>query len=268
MTKWETLFSPTLWNLNALVLFVIILALYIWLLGPFQQYHSEVEDFPFSRKLFFICGLLVLGIAWASPLFIFGHLSFTAHMVQMSLLYFLVPPMILSGCPAWLLKAIGRHMNFGPRFRWAFQPAIAIMMFNGMFILYHVPVVFDYVMTHTSLHMWFFELLMVFSFFMWWPLASPLSEYQLQGKERRTYISANEWMLMPACFVLLISNSALFKVYSNPDDQLQALRVFLGRTSEIPSFPTFFHLSAIQDQRWGSLCMIGFHYLALGWFKK
>ncbi len=265
MSVLQLFFNFAWWNLNELILCFFIILLYAGAIRFQRRYRGEAV--PRARLAAFALGAAAFTAGWASPLFALGHVWNTAHMIRMSLLYFVAPPLLIAGCPAWLLQSVLRRLSRHRPLRRAANPMVALWLFNALFILYHVPFVFDHVMIRPWAHHWFFAALTAVSLWMWYPLASPLPEHQLAGKRRKAYISANGWILMPACALVLFSNQTLFEIYRDPSLQFQALGSILGG-NPLPLEAMPRPVSAIQDQRWGSLCMILFHSVSFGWFRR
>src|ERR1700686_3001534 len=85
--------SESLWISCALI-FAAVVYLRRWLL---LRRHDR--NFKGWRAVSFLCGLLFIWIAMASPLAELDHEMLTAHMIQHLLLMTLGPPLILLGVP-------------------------------------------------------------------------------------------------------------------------------------------------------------------------
>src|SRR5699024_6242385 len=90
-----------IWDTDLLIGILCIALLYILLLHrlrTIKMYQKHVILF-----------LLVLGLLYitiGSPLSRISHFSFSLHMIQMSILYFIIPPIILLGIPNPMLDHI------------------------------------------------------------------------------------------------------------------------------------------------------------------
>ncbi|CAM3476726.1 cytochrome c oxidase assembly protein [Hydrogenibacillus schlegelii] len=265
---WELLAGSGSWNRPLLWLTMGLTAAYVLAVGPLQPAGAGVERVPFIRKVSFLAGLGLLYVCWGSPLLVLSHVWFSAHMAQMSLSYFIVPPLLLIGLPQRALRPlVGRRR--GPSvFRRLFDPRAALWSFNGLFVIYHLPSVFDRVMTHAAAHIAFLTALFALAVWMWWPLVGPIPEQRLPEAGRKRYIAANERLLMPACLLLLLAPLAVFRTYVDPVYRWKALGVCFPPSvaMEAALWPAFG--SPLQDQRLGSLIMLALHAAAFAMMLK
>ena len=73
-----------------------------------------------------------------------SHIMLGAHMIQMALLYFVAPILLIRGLPEWVWKRIVNYPVIRPLFRFFTLPLVALAVFNSLFPLYHIPLIFDY----------------------------------------------------------------------------------------------------------------------------
>ena len=59
-----------------------------------------------KKAILFFLSLALLFLIIGTPLAALSHLSFSLHMLQMSLLYFIIPPLILAGIPERLFEKL------------------------------------------------------------------------------------------------------------------------------------------------------------------
>lgn len=152
----------------------------------------------------FLSGMLALYLAQGGPVSLLGHIFFSFHMVSMALSYLVAVPLIMLGIPDWLWRTF---LKVNPLRRFAFlaQPVVAALLFNGLFSLYHIPVVHDYVMLHFTVHRLYYGLLFLTSVLMWWNLINPLPEYRkLGGLGQVGFIFLNMVLLTPACGLIIL----------------------------------------------------------------
>src|SRR5699024_12305552 len=70
-----------------------------------------------------------------------SHFSFSLHMIQMSILYFIIPPIFLLGIPEPLFQQLGKIPIIKKVRTFIFSPVISLSIFAGLFLLYHLPFV-------------------------------------------------------------------------------------------------------------------------------
>ncbi len=180
--------------------FFIVVALYVHFVmqsGSIKWYHKK----PY---LFFL-GMILLYITAFSPLVTFTHLSFSLHMIRMSMLFFIVPPLILSGIPDAFIKKEWRKRN-----KW-FSPMTALISFSVLFLVYHLPAVLNIITRYPFLYNGYSTLLFTLSVGMWWPLAGPVpdpaSTFCMGNREKmKRYAMVSGLIIMPACLLFIVNS--------------------------------------------------------------
>ncbi|GAE91770.1 CtaG protein [Gracilibacillus boraciitolerans JCM 21714] len=97
-----------------------------------------------EQVLYFYGGLVLLYIIKGSPMDLMSHIMFTAHMLQMALYYLLFPILIIKGIPTWAWRKVFEVPVLKHVLKLLTKPLIALLLFNGLFSLYHIPIVFDF----------------------------------------------------------------------------------------------------------------------------
>ncbi|PYE44352.1 cytochrome c oxidase assembly factor CtaG [Paenibacillus barcinonensis] len=250
-----------LWSPLVLALFLIIAAAYLVLVGPFSERVQGAVPATAGQKITFLSGLTFLYLAQAGPFNLLGHVMFSFHMVSMALSYLVAPPLMMKGLPVWVWRSIVRWL---PRRRLSFlaHPIVAAVLFNGLFSLYHLPVVHDYVMLNFTVHRLYYIVLFITSMLMWWTLLNPLPEgRQASGLSKVGFIFLNMVLLTPACGLIIFASEPLYQTYSNPAAWAEAMRYCVSGDSStlLRSFggPAFFNFlsSAKEDQQVGGILM-------------
>lgn len=182
---------------------------------------TRAERFGAAQLACFWSGLAILWLAVCSPLDGFADTSLTAHMFQHFLLMAAAPPLLLLGTPVVpLLRGLPRWMRRGVagpllRQRWLralahalSHPTAAWLLFNGAFLLWHLPGPYDFALqnerVHDLEHLCFLATAMLF----WYVVLQPWPAAQ------RT----NGWMVLLYLLSADIVNTAL-----------SAFLVFCGR---------------------------------------
>jgi putative membrane protein len=228
---------PANWNDQLNLLFLITAIVYLLLTSQLKTWFPYPEPVSGKTKGLFLLALIIYYFAVGSPLDLVGHELFSMHMLQMSLLYFVLPPLLLLGIPAYMwrplirlpvLRAIGRFFT---------RPVFTLFFFNGIISLYHVPIVFDTIMRNHPLHYISHAILLFAAFCMWWPIACPVPEYdKVPSLYKLALIFGNGVLLTPACAMITFTNILLFKTYATMS----------------PLIPV---LSPLEDQQLGGVIM-------------
>ncbi|MFC3040795.1 cytochrome c oxidase assembly protein [Virgibacillus xinjiangensis] len=164
-----------------------------------------------KKPLLFLASLCLLFLLTGSPLASLSHLSFSLHMIQMSLLFFIVPPLLLAGIPVHFFKKI-KSMPLLKKF--TFPSKLALLLFALFFLLYHLPPVLSAITQHTALQHGYTLLLLLLACSMWWPIISPDPSQRLSKEPLRRYLWMSVSVLMPACLLFILL--AIIDGTSNP----------------------------------------------------
>lgn len=158
-------------------------------------------------------GLFLLVEAW--PVHDIAEKSlFSFHMTEHMVLALIVPPAILKGVPGWLLRLLVRPVL--PALRIMTKPLIAIVFFNAVLALIHVPRVLEAMVTSGTVHFTFHLLLVVSASVMWWPVIGPIPELgKLRPELAMGYLFLQSLVpTIPASF-LTFADGVVYKVYEN-----------------------------------------------------
>lgn len=255
MFGFEALWSPYFF-------FVICAVTVVYLLftGPYRYKIEGSKEVDRKTKAFFVFGMALLYICKGGPLDLLGHLMFSAHMAQMALVYLAIPPLLILGTPPWMARLLIHQKGIKPVFHFLTKPLIALLVFNGLFSLYHIPLVFDTVKTDITLHAIISILLFIASFCMWWPLLNKLEEYQtLNGVKKIGYIFADGVLLTPACALIIFADTSLYATYTDSQAWVNALALCVS-PDVIQAMgalaPEMFNvLPPVEDQQLGGVIM-------------
>lgn len=206
-----------LWNPSMIVLCLILLLGYYALIKVFVKDIPGSSPVSAKQQILYVLGVLLLYIGKGSPVYLLGHIMFSVHMVEMTLVYLLATPLILMGIPTWAYENMMRLKVIRLVFSFMTRPVISIVLFNGLFTFYHFPIIFDYVIVREELEAITSLILFIAAIFMWWPILSPLPDNKnLSDLRKIVYIIINGVMLTPACAYLFLSNTVLYDAYSDP----------------------------------------------------
>ncbi|WFA06812.1 cytochrome c oxidase assembly factor CtaG [Bacillus sp. HSf4] len=246
-----------LWSPYFLGAVLVVTALYFFLV---TRLGSENERASRKEISLFLSAMVLVYMSKGSPLDLLGHIMFSAHMAQMAILYLVVPPLIILGVPAWLWKKFIFRPVVKPLFRFLTKPLIAIIVFNGLFSMYHVPLVFDFIKTDTVYHAAVTVLLFIAGFFMWWPLIHRIEGLpQMNGLLKMGYIMADGILLTPACALIMFSGTPLYATYSDPSAWVEAMKLCVpldmlsGMSLTGPEM--FSSMPVLEDQQLGAIVM-------------
>lgn len=250
-----------LWSPYYFLVIFLITVLYFLIIGPWRSRFIGSAPVVMKQRILFVLGMLGLYISKGSPVDLLGHIMFSAHMTQMAILYLVVPPLLILGIPDWLWKAIIVRPIIKPVLKLFTHPIIALIVFNGVFSCYHIPLIFDFVKTNPLYHAAMTTIIFIAAIFMWLPLLNDtLPKWQsLSGIKKIGYIFANGVLLTPACGLIIFATDPLYATYSEPQAWINALSLCVpidmlnGLNLTGPDM--FNILPLVEDQQLGGILM-------------
>lgn len=271
------------WSPLFLALMLILTALYFVLVGPIADRAGIEEKATPWQKVMFISGMFILYMAQGGPISLLGHTMFTFHMISMALSYIAAPPLLMRGIPAWVWRKVLDYPLI-KSFAFLGKPIVAALLFNGLFSIYHIPVVHDYVMLNFAVHRLYYIVLFIASLLMWGSLVHPVPDRDRGSSLAKIgFIFLNMVLLTPACGLIIFASEPLFATYSDPNVWAAAMGYCYSGDPQVllqsVGGPSYFNLlpNAQQDQQVGGVVMKMFQELIFGimlayvffqWYKK
>jgi putative membrane protein len=248
------------WSPYFLSILVLVTIGYLLLTVKYRERFRDSELLTKSEASYFTVAIVLLYIIKGSPVDLLGHLMFSVHMVQMAVLYLIIAPLMIKGIPNWLWKKLLSIRSIKMILQFFTKPLIILILFNGMFSFYHIPLIFDFIKTDMWLHGGYTALLFVMAILMWWPLVNKVPEYQnLNGIKKIGYIFANGILLTPACALIIFADRPMSLTYSDPAIWAEALKLCVSPAALASlnvSGPEMFNsLPLIDDQQLGGVIM-------------
>ncbi|MBE1444009.1 cytochrome c oxidase assembly protein [Paenibacillus sp. OAS669] len=237
-----------LWSPGLLLILVVIGWLYGLAISRWRHKFAESEPVSFKQLFYFYSGLLLYYIAEGSPLSYYGHhYSFSAHMFQQSLLYLVMPPVLMLGLPGWLLRPLFKH-PIAHKIMYALtSPLVSLFVFNMVFSFYHIPMIMDTLMANPLLHDVYNTVFILAAFQMWFPVFCPLPEYsRMTELKKMAYIFVNGILLTPACALIIFAGEPMYANYKDVSEQ-------------------FLYMSVLNDQQLGGVIMKIVQEIVYGW---
>ena len=72
----------------------------------FRPLFKDSKPLTTSQSRLFVFAMVFLYLIKGGPLDLMGHLMFYAHMVQMAVLLFIIPPLMILAIPEWIWNRI------------------------------------------------------------------------------------------------------------------------------------------------------------------
>ncbi len=172
-------FFLTQWNWQPSIIggTLLVLALYMYAVGPLREKYFPEEQFSMGKAVAFIVGVNLIFLSLFSALDELGdRYLFSAHMLQHLVLTLVGPPLMVIGTPGWLIRPLLRKRVLLKIGKIVTHPFVAFALFNIDLWLWHAPSLYDATLFNDNLHIMEHLTFIVFGVIFWWPLFSPVEE--------------------------------------------------------------------------------------------
>jgi putative membrane protein len=207
----------TAWNFDplAIAFLALLLAGYFAAVGPLRRRVGE-EPVRGRRIASFVAGWALLALAVLSPLDAIGRqYLFVAHAAQLFIIITFVAPLLMLGVPEWLTSRLLAVEGIRRATRGLLFPLIAILAFNGLILIWHIPQFYE-----PSLHDMRLHNLQLFSILLaglvdWWPLLTPLDRHtRLASPMQILYLGAESVPIDLFGFISIFARAPFYETYA------------------------------------------------------
>jgi putative membrane protein len=249
-----------LWSPYFLLIIIGLTAGYFVLTTKYRNLFPDSVPLTKKQGTLFLLSMILLYFIKGSPIDLLAHLMFWVHMIQMAALVLVVPPIFIISVPHWVWRKLFNVEAINSVFKMLTKPLVALIVFNGLFSFYHVPMIFDRVMQNVWLHGGYSLLLFLVAIFMWWPLLNQMPEHQtLTGLKKVGYIFADGILLTPACALIIFADAPMYATYSDPQVWGQVMALCVGPANfaslNLSGPQLFSSMSLLHDQQLGGVIM-------------
>ena len=232
---------------NAMIGLILIQVTYLAAIGPLRKRYSLSNSVNPQHPTLFSAGILVILISILSPLHILSDkYLFSAHMIQHVLLTLLAPPLLVLGTPGWLISPLLKSRYILAASRRLTHPITAIVTFNFIFSVWHVPALYTLAVRYHDIHVGEHVLFMLSAIIMWMPIYSNVKELpRLSNPLQMIYL-----------FIMSIAQIIVFGMVTFSPEALY---------SHYIEAPRLWNISPLVDQQIGGIIMkVGSGFLFLG----
>lgn len=218
---WRFVPHPEVW-----VMIAVLVVLYLYatrVIGPKAAPAGE-PIVTRAQSAWFFSGLALLWIAVDWPFHDFAEdYLYSAHMVQHLLLSWVVPPMMIMACPAWLARLVLGRAKAYQVFRFFTRPLVAGILYNVVLVLSHLPIIVNESVRWSGVH-FTVHLVVVFSaLLMWTPICGPLPELRVSLPVQCLYLFLVGILTIIPSAWLTYSQDVVYVGYIHPWDQYWGL---------------------------------------------
>lgn len=202
-------------HLDVLGAAMALVVFYVYGIRVLARHHAPPGEPAVSRReiAWFTTGVTAFVLVEGWPFHDIGGGSlFTFHMIEHLTLALIVPPALLKGIPWWLIRLAVRPII--PVIRVVTKPLPAILFFNAVLALIHVPTVLEAMLSSEGVHFLFHLLLLTSATIMWWPVIGPIPDLpKLAPPFAMGYLFVQSLVpTIPASF-LTFADGVVYKVY-------------------------------------------------------
>jgi cytochrome c oxidase assembly factor CtaG len=187
------------------------------------------------RRLAGPAATLLLAIAWISPLqTLASHYLLTAHLLQITLVMGVIPPLLLLALPAEFRAAMPRALVRAARV--LVHPVSGILAINVAFFGWHLTGAYDASLRNQDLYALQQVSLLAASVLFWWPIVVPLGDRRVLSR----------WATLGYILVATIPQT------------FGGITVALARHALYPTYglaPRLFGLGVMTDQQISGACI-------------
>src|SRR5690625_4059089 len=151
----------------ATYLFTLCL-IYFLVTGPFKEKFGGTENPTIKNQVYFYLGIIILYIVKGSPIDLLAHIMLSAHMIQLAIYFLVFPIFIIKGIPVWIWRKLFNAPILKHILKVFSHPIISLVLFNLLFSLYHMPIVFDFSKSSRITHGSISVVILFTAFMLWW----------------------------------------------------------------------------------------------------
>lgn len=251
-----------LWSPYFATFLLVLALLYFLITGPWREKFGGTEKPTVRNQVYFYLGLLILYTVKGSPIDLLAHIMLSAHMIQLAIYFLVFPIFIIKGIPVWLWEKVFEARFLKPFLNLFSNPIVSLLLFNLLFSLYHMPVIFDFSKSSRITHSTISIIILFTAFMLWWTVLAPIKERdKIPPMLKLGYMLASAALITPACALIIFASDPLFSAYSSEGAWIQAMSlcvpgdVLQGLASTISGPEMFSPLSMIDDQQLGGITM-------------
>ena len=196
-----------------------LVALYAYALnriGP-RAVRGDEKVVTRAQLAWFAAGVATLWLASDWPMHdIAEERLYSVHMVQHLLLSFVVPPMLYMATPTWLARLVVGSGRGYRVVRALTRPIPAIVLFNGMVAISHIPAVVNGSVESSLFHYMMHTFVVFASLAMWAPVCGPLPELRYSLPLQMPYLFVHSIIPTVPAGWLTFAEGVVYAAYDRP----------------------------------------------------
>lgn len=211
---WRWVPHPEVWLLLA-----GLVGLYVYagrVIGP-KVVPAGTPPISRSQRRWFVVGIVMLWVAADWPMHDVGEqYLYFVHMLQHTLLTFVIPPVMLLATPEWLARLV---LGRGRVDRWVHKlarPVPAAVVFNALTLLLHWQTIVNTASTNGLFHYGLHAAIVTSAFLFWMAVCGPLPELRISVPAQMLYLFITSIVPTVPGAWLIFAEGAVYEVYDIP----------------------------------------------------
>jgi putative membrane protein len=199
-----------------LIIGLIIAFVYaIRVLGPKVVPNGEVISRKQIRIFSLMIVLLLISTDW--PMHdIAEEYLYSMHMLQHTILTYIVPPLALLATPEWLFRLLVGQGRTYRVIRFLTRPVIAAVTYNAVLLITHIPALVNRSAAGGPLHYSLHVLLVFSALMLWTPVCGPAKEWRMSYGAMMTYLFCTSLVPSIPAGWLTFAEGSVYNHYDTP----------------------------------------------------
>ena len=205
-------------HLEIWVLIIGLLIAFVYairVLGPKVVPNGEVISRKQIRVFSLMIVLLLISTDW--PMHdIAEEYLYSMHMLQHTILTYIIPPLALLATPEWLFRLLVGQGRTYRVIRFLTRPVIAAVTYNAVLLITHIPALVNRSAAGGPLHYSLHVLLVFSALMLWTPVCGPAKEWRMSYGAMMTYLFCTSLVPSIPAGWLTFAEGAVYNHYDTP----------------------------------------------------
>jgi putative membrane protein len=187
----------------------------IRVLGPKVVPSGEVISRKQIRTFCLMIFLLLISTDW--PLHdIAEEYLYSMHMLQHTILTYIIPPLALLATPEWLFRLLVGQGRTYRVIRFLTRPVIAAVTYNAVLLITHIPALVNRSAAGGPLHYSLHVLLVFSALMLWTPICGPAKEWRMSYGAMMVYLFCTSLVPSIPAGWLTFAEGSVYNHYDTP----------------------------------------------------
>jgi len=205
-------------HLEIWVLIIGLIVAFVYavrVVGPKVVPSGEVISRKQIRTFSLMIFLLLISTDW--PMHdIAEEYLYSMHMLQHTILTYIVPPLALLATPEWLFRLLVGHGRTYRVIRFLTRPVIAAVTYNSVLLITHIPALVNRSAAGGPLHYSLHVLLVFSALMLWTPICGPAKEWRMSYGAMMVYLFCTSLVPSIPAGWLTFAEGSVYNHYDTP----------------------------------------------------